>query len=306
MRVESSRLSFQTAHQLASATRVTEAAIPPRAADTVSLSPLASASAATYDVDFEDIDPKQQLAMLILQALLGQRLSAHHPSAARATTNAATPVAVQVRRRTEVHTESEHMSFQAQGVVQTADGRSIAFSASLSMQREFYSRTTTNTAQSNTTDPLILNFSGAAPRLTNAKIAFDLNTDGTPEQIAFLASGSGFLVLDANADGVVNNGSELFGPQTGDGFAELAAFDSDANGWIDEADPVFAKLQIWTQGGLSSMAEFGVGAISTTSVDTPFAIKDAANNLQGELRATGVYLQENGAARTIQHLDLTT
>ncbi|MFN7934469.1 MAG: hypothetical protein U0R19_14150 [Bryobacteraceae bacterium] len=306
MRVESSLLSYQTAHQLTSATRISDATITPPSTDTVSLSPLAASSTPT---DFEDLDPKQQLALLILQALLGQRVSRSHAPATRPSTNpnTAAPVAVQIHRRTEVHAEAEQMSFQAQGAVQTADGRSITFSASLSMHREFYSRVTTNsTSAPNTTDPLILNLSGAPPRLTNAKIAFDLNSDGTPDQISFLAPGSGFLVLDANADGVVNNGSELFGPQTGNGFAELAAYDSDANGWIDEADPVFAKLQIWTQSGLASLAESGVGAISTISAETPFAIKDAANNTQGEIRATGVYLTENGGAGTIQHLDLTT
>lgn len=306
MRVEASLLSYQAAHQFSSATRISEATITPPSTDTVSLSPLAASSTTT---DFEDLDPKSQLALLILQALLGQRVSTHHASTARASTNNSTPspVAVQVRSRTEVHAEAEHMSFQAQGVVQTADGRSISFTASLSMQREFYSRVTTTSASApNTTDPLIVNLSGAAPRLTNAKIAFDLNTDGTPDQISFLQPGSGFLVLDANADGIVNNGSELFGPQTGNGFAELATYDSDTNGWIDEADPVFAKLQIWTQSGLASLADSGIGAISTTSAETPFAIKDAANNTQGELRATGVYLTEHGGAGTIQHLDLTT
>ena len=301
MRVESSQLCFQAAHQSASATRISEVTITPPTSDTVSLSPLAASSTTT---NFEDLDPKQQLAWLILQALLGQRLATHPTTAVR---TSAPPPTVQIHRRTEIHSESESTSFRAEGTVQTTDGRSIAFTASLTMQREFYSRTTTNTtAQPNATDPLILNFSAAAPRLSSAKIAFDLNSDGTPEQISFLAPGSGFLVLDANGDHRVNNGAELFGPQSGNGFAELAAFDSDSNGWIDEADPVFAKLQIWTQGGLSSLADNGVGAISTASAETPFAIKDAANNLQGELRATGVYLTESGTAGTIQHLDLIT
>jgi hypothetical protein len=45
---------------------------------------------------------------------------------------------------------------------------------------------------------------------------------------------SGLLVIDKNLDGKVNDGSELFGPSTGDGFEKLARYDEDRNGWIDE------------------------------------------------------------------------
>ena len=50
------------------------------------------------------------------------------------------------------------------------------------------------------------------------RFAFDLNADGQAEQINFVAPGSGFLVFDRNQDGKVNNGSELFGPTTDNGF----------------------------------------------------------------------------------------
>lgn len=56
--------------------------------------------------------------------------------------------------------------------------------------------------------------------------------------------GSGFLALDRNQNGVVDDGSELFGTQSGDGFAHLALYDQDSNGWIDANDPVFDKLRI--------------------------------------------------------------
>jgi hypothetical protein len=118
-------------------------------------------------------------------------------------------------------------------------------------------------------------------------------------------AGSGFLAIDRNQDGKVNDGSELFGPRTGNGFAELAAYDSDGNGWIDENDPVFSDLKVWTQGGLYSLKDMGIGAISTESVETPFAIKDSANNLQGNVRGSGVYLSEDGDAGAAEQVDLT-
>jgi hypothetical protein len=45
-------------------------------------------------------------------------------------------------------------------------------------------------------------------------------------------------------DGRVNDGRELFGPRTGDGFAELAAYDDDGNNWIDENDGIHDNLSI--------------------------------------------------------------
>lgn len=48
--------------------------------------------------------------------------------------------------------------------------------------------------------------------------------------------GGVFLALDKNGDSVINDGKELFGAATGQGFKELAIYDSDKNYWIDEND----------------------------------------------------------------------
>jgi hypothetical protein len=48
------------------------------------------------------------------------------------------------------------------------------------------------------------------------------------EQIASLNTGSGYLTLDGN----INNGSELFGPSSSQGFAELALFNENNNHFI--------------------------------------------------------------------------
>jgi hypothetical protein len=309
MIIDSSQVSYVTAHRSESATAVIDqtlvrarpsrARAAPLAADTVQLSSPGDRE------DLQDLNPRQRLAVLAIEAILGHRISLarfQRPSAAPAA-SAANAAAAQVRRTTEMHSESEQTSFQAQGVVNTTDGRSIRFAASFSMQREFQSLSVT-TGPSRTADPLVVNFGGAPAQLTGAKISFDLNSDGSPESIAFVAGGSGFLVLDANHDGKANDGRELFGPQTGSGFGELAAYDTDGNGWIDEGDPVFADLRIWTQSGLSSLSEKGIGAIATSSAETPFAIKDSANSLQGNVRASGIYLTETGTAGTVQQVDL--
>ena len=73
-------------------------------------------------------------------------------------------------------------------------------------------------------DPLVINFGRSSVALGQDKFEFDLDNDGQTEMISFVAPGSGFLALDINGDGIINNGGELFGPQTGNGL-ELARYD---------------------------------------------------------------------------------
>lgn len=212
----------------------------------------------------------------------------------------------------ESYTEIEQTSFSASGTVRTADGREISFSLELSMSRSYYEESNVSLRVGDAarkTDPLVLNFSGTAAQLTEQRFAFDLNADGDKEQINFVAPGSGFLVFDRNQDGKINNGSELFGPSTNNGFGELAKLDDDHNGWIDENDAAFNKLQIWSRDGnqdkLQSLAIAGVGAIALSSINTPFDLKANDNGLLGQIRSSGIFLQEDGAAGTIQQIDLT-
>ena len=122
--------------------------------------------------------------------------------------------------------------------------------------------------------------------------------------------GSGFLVFDRNDDGQVNDGSELFGTRSGDGFAELAALDGDGNGWIDENDADFNRLRLWTkdeagQDRLQDLLSANVGALSTQRTATPFIFKDANNREQGVMRASSVFVQEDGlGAGTVSQVDL--
>ena len=159
------------------------------------------------------------------------------------------------------------------------------------------------------TDPLVLNFGGEAATLTSRKFSFDIDSNGRPQQISFVGPNSGFLVYDRNQDGIINDGSELFGPRTGNGFKELAAYDADGNGWIDANDPIYRNLRIWfkdEQGNdqLLGLGELGVGAIYLGHITTPFMHKDADNELLGALRSTGIFLDHQGRAGTIQQVDL--
>lgn len=208
------------------------------------------------------------------------------------------------------HYESETTSFSAEGVIRTEDGREIDIAVELNMSREFYSEQQLSIRAGDALkDPLVINFDGKAAELTKTTFSFDIDVDGEDDQISFLEHGSGFLALDKNLDNVINDGSELFGALTGDGFKELANHDLDENGWIDENDAIYNRLRIWTQDEngddrLLALGQQGIGALYLGRVDTPFAIKDSANSLQGQIRASGVFLHEDGRAGTLQQLDL--
>lgn len=211
----------------------------------------------------------------------------------------------------EMRYEQEKMTFEAEGIIRTVDGREIKFSVDLSMSREFMEEKNISVRAGDAVkiDPLVINFNGPAAGLTETKFSFDLDANGKEEQISFVSSGSGFLVLDRNNDGVINNGSELFGPQSGNGFAELANYDEDGNQWIDENDSIFSKLRIWSkdaQGNdfLFALGQKGVGAIYLGHITTLFDMKNRVNELQGQVQRTGVFVKEKGSLGTVQQIDL--
>lgn len=207
--------------------------------------------------------------------------------------------------------ESESTTFASKGMVQTADGRSIDFNVEVSMSRAFMSQIDTLEVKDYIkTDPLMINLDTNIGSVSDQKFFFDLDSDGKEEQISFAGKGSGFLALDKNGDGKINDGSELFGTSSGDGFRDLAAYDEDGNGWIDENDSVFSKLKVWTKDEngndyLIDLKKADVGAIYLSNADTQFSLKDEENNLNAEVKKTGIYLKEStGAVGTLNHVDL--
>jgi hypothetical protein len=207
--------------------------------------------------------------------------------------------------------EEEQTRFAAEGIVRTADGREIRFSVQLEMRRSFELevRESLRLGTAVRKDPLVINFAGSAAQLSDQRFRLDLDSDGSIDEAHFVAAGSGFLVFDRNGDGQVNDGGELFGARSGNGFADLAALDDDRNGWIDAGDRAFSALRVWIAdaGGnrsLRTLAEVGIGALFTGSVQSEFALRDSANATLGDIRRSGVYLYEDGRVGTMQQVDL--
>ena len=172
----------------------------------------------------------------------------------------------------QVRHETETTTFSAAGKVKLDSGDTIEFSVKLSMNRELTEINGVAVRAGNMSDPIAVNLDGAGVRLNPDRQPFDLNGDGVDEMIATLAEGSAWLARDIDGNGAVDSGRELFGPSTANGFRELAALDTDRNGWIDEGDAAFVQLGLWRGDTFTSLSDAGIGALATAAVNTPFAV----------------------------------
>lgn len=211
------------------------------------------------------------------------------------------------------YSEAEETTFAATGAVVTGDGRTIPVDVSFSLSRSFTQSveyTSISNVSSILTDPLILNLDSSPATVSSQKFLFDLDSDGDLEEISAPSKGNAFLALDKNGDGTINDGSELFGTLTGNGFKELAAYDLDNNGYIDENDEIFKKLKVWIKDEegndvLLNLKEANVGAICLKNIDAAFSMTDENNALNGLMRRTGFYIKETGECASISQIDLS-
>ncbi len=210
-------------------------------------------------------------------------------------------------------TETQSVSYISKGTAVTADGRRLSFDYGFEMSESFHEEyTRIQSTFSNFIDPLVINVNDSPTAISNQTFYFDLNGDGKEEEINKLAAGHGFLALDRNEDGKINDGTELFGAMTGDGFGELAVFDEDCSGWIDENDPIFEKLRVWSMNEkgemeLYTLKQSDVGAIFLGRASTEFINHDDENIARAAIRESGIFLHESdGHAGGVQHVDFAT
>lgn len=202
------------------------------------------------------------------------------------------------------------LNVAATGIIKTADKQisvDLSFNLSQSFVRQNFS-ISQQLVSFRLVDPLVISLSGELPSLDERTFSFDIDSDGQLDQISQLKSGSGFLALDKNGNGKIDDGNELFGVKTGDGFGELAMYDEDGNGWIDENDSIFSGLRVWLNGSegsrLIGLGEAGVGAIFLGSVDSSFELKNSSDDTLGVLQKSGVFLFESGEVGAIAHIDI--
>lgn len=206
----------------------------------------------------------------------------------------------------------EQVQFQAKGKVRTEDGKVINLDLQLNMSRTLSENHSFQIRLGAALkDPLVINFTGQAAELTADTLEFDLDMDGKQDTIHRLDNSSGYIALDRNNSETIDDGSELFGATSGNGFKELAAYDDDNNGFIDENDAIWDQLRIWVQhndgsSSLFTLAEKGVGALylGYTQTDWELSAGQHSDEMAGKIRATGLFLTEEGDTGTLQQVDL--
>jgi hypothetical protein len=281
------------------------------------------AQAADAQAQDNDLDPRMSLLKIMVEAITGKRIHLFKASDIKQPAPAGNGTAVQPAPPPkagfgveydmhESYSETEQTHVSASGTIKTADGREISFQLDLSMSRSYaeQSNISLRAGDGIRKDPLVLNFGGTAAELSDQKFSFDLDGDGDQEQVSQLSSATGYLALDKNGNGRIDSGKELFGPQTNSGMGELAALDSDKNGWIDENDAAFSQLKVWVPDGkgdgkLMSLQEAGVGALALAHVNSQFELRGNGNSNLGAVKDTGLFLFENGQVGSLQEIDLT-
>ena len=111
--------------------------------------------------------------------------------------------------------------------------------------------------------PLILDLNRDGKLEMKNATFFDYDANGFHELAAWIDPDDAFLVLDLNGNGIINNGSEMFGTATVlpngllalDGWDALRQYDINKDGKIDANDEIFASLKVLTGSGqLASLA----------------------------------------------------
>ena len=247
----------------------------------------------------------------------GEECHGHHGPGGRCSDNGAertateqdAPARFDLRlTRRESYQEVEATSFRASGSVTAADGRQIDFSQALDLARAYARTETISLRLTGTLDPKAAASAATAgaPAATAASPAA-APVPAAPATQQALSLGGSVLAYDANGNGKIDPKTELLG-QSGDGFAELAKYDDDKNGFIDEGDQIFSKLALVdrTAGGLTAatLAAKGVGAIYTGSVATPYTVTDTANQPLAQIARSGVFINENGTTGIAQQVNV--
>jgi hypothetical protein len=152
-----------------------------------------------------------------------------------------------------------------------------------------------------TATPLILdlNNDGVHTLAADEVVHYDLLGAGTPAAVGWSSPEDGFLVFDINNDGIINDGTEMFGEATrlsngglaSNGFEALIDLDFNLDGVLDLNDPLFSHLQIWKDAnsdGISDLGElFSLAEQNIVSFDVhPLEANQVENGNQIKLVST--------------------
>lgn len=167
-------------------------------------------------------------------------------------------------------------------------------------------------------DPLIIDLgeTGIELRSLEHGVNFDLDNNGFAEKTAWIGTEDGFLALDRNGNGSIDNGGELFGDQvilkdgskSESGFEALAELDDNSDGIIDNNDIAFADLRVWIDANhngksesneLKTLNETGIVSISLEHSEVSFVDEETGTRIA---ESASVTINKNG---TVSMVDIS-
>nr|WP_240440909.1 calcium-binding protein [Ralstonia solanacearum] len=151
----------------------------------------------------------------------------------------------------------------------------------------------------------------------NSGVLFDHDGDGVKTSTGWIKADDGFLVLDRNGNGSIDNGNELFGDSTvlasgakaADGFAALRDLDANADGMLNAQDAAWDQLRVWrdlNQDGLSqaeelfTLSQLGITSLGTRATQNSQILPDG-----NRIADLGTYVRSDGQTGTMGDIGQT-
>ena len=161
-------------------------------------------------------------------------------------------------------------------------------------------------------DPLIIDLDEVGIELTDIEngVYFDLDSNGYAEKAAWIGENDGFLALDVNENGIIDNGSELFGDKfvmpdgrvSQTGFEALSSLNENDDDLIDENDSVYSKLLVWIDSNHDGITNEGelktLHDLNIQSIDLNCVYDGTINAETGTMEAESSIVNYNDTTNT--------
>jgi Ca2+-binding RTX toxin-like protein len=169
-------------------------------------------------------------------------------------------------------------------------------------------------------DPLTLDLDGDGLELTGVSslsARFDFNADGYAERAGWVRPDDGILVRDLNANGRIDNVTEMFGGDAS-GFAELASLDGNQDGKVDvndngladfngdgtaDANDTIDSLRVWrdfNENGVTETGElFSLASLDIASISVAGTAQQDLFEEGNQITATGTFTRTDASTGTI-------
>jgi len=207
--------------------------------------------------------------------------------------------------------QTQQLNFSMQGDF-IIDNQAVNLNYQLQLNSQYSTASTVNMSAAALKDPLVIQYGAQSIGKIIGYQALDINNDKQQDNLPIFSGDVGYLVYDKNNDQQVNNGSELFGPTSNNGFAELAMLDSNQNGYFDQQDDKYQQVYIWQpkhmnsaeEQNLVTLSQAGIKAISLNAIDTQFNFRGDHGEIDAQLTQSSFAITNNNQAVGVHQIDV--